>query len=79
MKMFARYRWGFNTGYACRFCNPLMSVAETAAMLGSSETVEEWEKAYCAQVTGSGLFPGVKGCRILTTDSTEIAATALSA
>jgi hypothetical protein len=46
-----------------------MNAAETTAMLGSSETVEDWEKAFCDQVTGSGLFPGVKGCRILTTDS----------
>jgi hypothetical protein len=55
-----------------------MSAAETTAMLGNSETVEDWEKAFCDQVTGSGLFPGVKGCRIMTTDSAEIAATALS-
>jgi hypothetical protein len=54
-----------------------MDVAETAAILGSSQTVEVWEKAFCDQVTGSGLFPGVKGCRILT--ETAAAATAQSA
>ncbi len=54
-----------------------MDVAETAAILGSSQTVEVWEKAFCDQVTGSGLFPGAKGCRILT--ETAAAATAQSA
>jgi hypothetical protein len=49
-----------------------MDVAETAAILGSPQTVEVWEKAFCDQVIGSGLFPGVKGCRIFT----EMAATA---
>ena len=52
-----------------------MNAAETAAMLGNSETVEDWEKAFCDHVTGSGLFPGVKGCRIVTTDSMEKYAT----
>jgi hypothetical protein len=51
-----------------------MDVAETAAILGGSQTVEVWEKAFCDQVIGSGLFPGVKGCRILT----ETAATAIA-
>jgi hypothetical protein len=54
-----------------------MDVAETAAILGSSQTVEVWEKAFCDQVIDSGLFPGVKGCRILT--ETAAAATAKSA
>jgi hypothetical protein len=39
-----------------------MDVAETAAILESSQTVEVWEKALCDQVIGSGLFPVVKGC-----------------
>jgi hypothetical protein len=51
-----------------------MDVAETAAILGSPQTVADWEKAFCDQVTGSGLFTGVKGCRILT-DSMNTAAT----
>jgi hypothetical protein len=54
-----------------------MDVAETAAILGSSQTVADWEKAFCDQVIGSGLFPGVKGCRILT--ETAATATAKSA
>ena len=49
-----------------------MNAAESAAILGTSQTVEVWEKAFCDQVIGSGLFPDVKGCRILT----EMAATA---
>jgi hypothetical protein len=53
-----------------------MDVAETATILGNSQTVADWEKAFCDQVTGSGLFPGAKGCRILTTDSMKTAATA---
>jgi hypothetical protein len=53
-----------------------MDVAETAAILGNSQTVADWEKAFCDQVIGSGLFTGVKGCRILTTDSMEAAAAA---
>ena len=52
-----------------------MDVAETATILGNSQTVADWEKAFCDQVTGSGLFPGAKGCRILTTDSMKTAAT----
>jgi hypothetical protein len=52
-----------------------MDVAESAAILGNSQTVADWEKAFCDQVTGSGLFAGVQGCRILTTDSMETAAT----
>jgi hypothetical protein len=52
-----------------------MDVAETAAILGNSQTVADWEKAFCDQVTGSGLFPGAKGCRILTTESMKAAAT----
>jgi hypothetical protein len=53
-----------------------MDVAESAAILGNAQTVADWEKAFCDQVTGSGLFAGVQGCRILTTDSMETAATA---
>jgi hypothetical protein len=56
-----------------------MNAAETAAILGNSMAVEDWEKAFCDQVTGSGLFPGAEGCRILTTDSMERAATAQAA
>jgi hypothetical protein len=56
-----------------------MDVAETAAILGSSQTVEVWEKAFCDQVIGSGLFPGVKGCRILTETAATATATAKSA
>jgi uncharacterized protein Veg len=52
-----------------------MDVAETTALLGNLQNVEDWEKAFCDQVTGSGLFPTVKGCRILTADSMETAAT----
>jgi hypothetical protein len=48
---------------------------ETAAILGNSQTVADWEKAFCDQVTGSGLFPGAKGCRILTTESMKTATT----
>ena len=65
------YRYEYASSFNCRFCPPYMNVAETAAILGNPETVEDWEKAFCDQVTGSGLFPGVKGCRILTTDSME--------
>jgi hypothetical protein len=53
-----------------------MDVAESAAILGNSKTIADWEKAFCDQVTGSGLFPGVTGCRILTADSMETAVTA---
>ena len=53
-----------------------MNVAETAAILGNSQTVADWEKAFCDQVTSSGLFAGVQGCRILSTDATEMATTA---
>jgi hypothetical protein len=54
-----------------------MDVSESAAILGTSQTVEAWEKAFCDQVIGSGHFPGVKGCRILT--ETAAAAIAQSA
>jgi hypothetical protein len=69
--LFARYRYEFAISWNCRLCPPYMNAAETDAILvlGNSQTVEEWEKAFCDQVTGSGLFPGAKGCRILTTDS----------
>lgn len=40
-----------------------------------STNVAGWEKAFCDQVTGSELFAGVQGCRLLTTDSMETAAT----
>jgi hypothetical protein len=53
-----------------------MNTAETTAILGNSLAVEDWEQAFCDQVTGSGLFPGAKGCRILTTNSMETVATA---
>jgi hypothetical protein len=53
-----------------------MDVAESAAILGNSQTIADWEKAFCDQVIGSGLFPGVQGCRILTADSMETAASA---
>jgi hypothetical protein len=54
-----------------------MDVAESAAILGTSQTIEVWEKAFCDQVIGSGHFPGVKGCRILTeTDATTTAQSA---
>jgi hypothetical protein len=43
-----------------------MDVAETNALLGNLQNVEDWEKVFCDQVTGSKLFPGMKGCRILT-------------
>jgi hypothetical protein len=35
---------------------PCMDVSESAAILGNSQTVADWEKAFCDQVTGSGLF-----------------------
>jgi hypothetical protein len=56
-----------------------MDAAETAAILGNSQTVADWEKAFCDQVIGSGLFPGVKGCRILTETAATTTATAQSA
>jgi hypothetical protein len=53
-----------------------MTVAESAAILGTSQTVQVWEKAFCDQVIGSGLFPGVKGCHILTETAATATATA---
>jgi hypothetical protein len=70
------YRYTYFSSFNCRWCPPDMNVAETAAILGTSQTVADWEKAFCDQVTGSGLFAGVQGCRILTTDSMETAVTA---
>jgi hypothetical protein len=70
------YRYEYYSSFNCRWCPPYMDAAETAAILGNSQTLVDWEKAFCDQVTGSGLFAGVQGCRILTTDSMETAATA---
>jgi hypothetical protein len=53
-----------------------MDVADTAGILGNSQTVADWEKAFCDQVIGSGLLPGVKGCRILTETAATAATTA---
>jgi hypothetical protein len=39
------------------------------AGIGDSKSLEAWEQAFCEQVTGSGLFPGLQGCRILATNS----------
>jgi hypothetical protein len=41
-----------------------LDVAETVAILGISQTAEDWEKAFCDQESGVGIFLGAKGCRI---------------
>jgi hypothetical protein len=60
------YRWEYFSSVHCRWCPDWMDVAETNALLGNLQNAEDWEKAFCDQVTGSKLFPGMKGCRILT-------------
>jgi hypothetical protein len=62
-----RYEYAF--GFGCRWCGEYMDTEELqgTAGIGDSKSLEAWEQAFCEQVTGSGLFPGVQGCRILAT------------
>jgi hypothetical protein len=53
-----------------------MEELQGTAGIEDSKTIEAWAQAFYEQVTGSGLFPSVQGCRILTTNSLEKAATA---
>jgi hypothetical protein len=73
------YRYEYYSSFNCRWCPNYMDVAESAAILGNSQTIADWEKAFYDQVIGSGLFPGVTGCRILTEMTASATATAQSA